>query len=113
MGENLTIKQRESLEKLKRLCLLWSKFTEVKWQGVHVIVEQKEINIIWYQMLYLGNEKGGKQKYFNYSFKHFPIKKINAQINEYKGKIGLEFRIRHLTEAQKDIERENDKSRRK
>ena len=106
MGENLTIKQRESLEKLRRLCLLWAKFTEVKWQGVHVIVENKDINIIWYQMLYLKDEKGNKKKYFNYSFKYFPVNKINKQIEEYKEKISVEFSIRHKTEKEKDEIRE-------
>lgn len=113
MGENLTVRQKAKLAYLKRLCMTWGKFTEIKWSRVDIFVEDGDVNILWYQLLWLQQPNGKKEKHFNQSFKYFPISQLGAQVKEYKKKIGLEFRIRHLTEAQKDIERENDKSRRK
>ena len=98
MGENLTARQKAKLEYLRRLCLTWKRFTDVDWHGVHIIINEGDVNIVWYQLIWLDNPDGSKQKHFNQSFKYFPINQLGKQIKEYKGKIKAEFKNRNKNE---------------
>lgn len=102
MGENLTIRQRAKIAYLRRLCMAWIRFTDIKWQGVQVIVEDGDVNIVWYQIIYLKNPDGTKFKHFNSSFKYFPIKDLSKQIKDYRKKINEKFKNRHNPNRDED-----------
>jgi hypothetical protein len=100
MGENLTARQKAKIAYLRRLCLTWKRFTEVNWKDVLIIIDEGEVHIVWYQLIWLKDPDGTKHKHFNQSFKHFPIAHIGKQIKEYKLKIRNEFKNRHKPKEQ-------------
>lgn len=109
MGENLTARNKSQITLLRRLLLIWIKLTEIKWHKVLIDVEDGHVNIVLYQIVWLRNPDGSSTKQFNNSFKYFPLKDLGVQVKAYKKKIGSEFKMRHLSEEEKDKRRELNK----
>jgi hypothetical protein len=98
MGDALTLKLQQKLIYLKRLCILYTKFTTIRWKDVILITEDNKVYLSFY---YLGEIKeNGKviDKYPNISSKSFPVKDISKKIKEYKIKVREEFKNRKENE---------------
>lgn len=106
MGENLTVRQKAKIAYLKRLLLVWVKLTHVKWKKVFVDVEDGYINIVLYRIMWMEDAAGNKNRHFDPYFKDCELKDLSKLVSSYKKKIRTEFKIRHLSEEDKDKKRE-------
>ena len=98
MSDNLSLKQKERIIYLKRLCRLYMRFMDVKWKDVNIIIEDGDVHVIWYQILRIADDKGVISKVPNTSHKEFPIKDLNKQIREYKKKVNGAYKNRNKKE---------------
>lgn len=111
MGENLTVRQKSKLAYLKRLCVVWSRFLEIKYSRIDVFVEQGRVNIFMYQFCYPEQPDGGRKRDINYLLDECKLSQITEKIKEYKINIRREFKIRHKSESEKDEIRSRSKAK--